>query len=515
MMRPLYSARQIREWEQFSILEQKIQSIQLMERAAHAFCRLFLELYGDRNQFICIIAGPGNNGGDGFAIARLLYHFKYRHIYVFETEDSRLNNQPNDRNKSRKLLQCLHDIHWIYGIDQLMDCLKTRRVSVIDATFGTGLNRMARGEWQSIISIVNQYSDIVISVDIPGGLPSDMETFDLNSEGTILAAQTFCFQPLKRSMTFPETGKYCGRIHVLDIGLSENFCTETLDQIYLLDHTIYQSLESSGTFDHKGSNGKAIQYCGSVKMPGAALLASKSAHRSGAGYVVALLPENNIGMMVVQHPELIPVQYDEKNGVPISTVIKGISGITSILAGPGLGDSEFVSYSIDQILQMKLNIPLILDADALNVLGKNHVKLSDWPGPLIITPHLKEFDRLFGDSFSWLERENKMRKMSASLNICIILKGAYTRIAFPDGTLYINTSGNPGLAKAGSGDVLSGILSGHTARYRDYKLAVLSAVYLHGKAADDLSEGISERSILASDLIGQLGKSIKLLKKNG
>lgn len=514
-MRPLFSAHQIREWDQFSISEQKILSIQLMERAAHEFCSLFIRLFDNRNQIICIIAGPGNNGGDGFAIARLLYQSKYRHIHVFETESSRCNEQINDRNRNRKLLKCLSSIHWIYQEDHLLQLMNTNRVLAIDASFGTGLNRAINGEWQSIISIVNQYSDKIVSVDIPGGLPADFITIESNEKGIILADHTFSFQTIKRSMTYPETGKYCGRIHVVDIGLSENFSPPSEDNIYLLDHSVWQSLESSGTFDHKGSNGKAFQYCGSTKMPGAGILASLAAHRSGAGYVYALIPNTDAEKMVVRHPELIPIPYNETETIPIASIITNIQGITSILAGPGLGNSEIVRNNIEQILHLKLNIPLVLDADALNVLARNHDNLTYWPGPLVITPHSKEFDRLFGESDSWKEREIKMRKISASLGTCIILKGAFSRIAFPDGTLYINTSGNPGLAKAGSGDVLSGILSGHLARYKDFKHAVLSAVYLHGKVADDLSESISERSILASDLIKQMGKSIKLLETNG
>jgi hydroxyethylthiazole kinase-like uncharacterized protein yjeF len=293
-----------------------------------------------------------------------------------------------------------------------------------------------------------------------------------------------------------------------------NFVPETQGNIYLLDQSIWQTLESGKTFDHKGHNGKTLHFCGSLKMPGAGILCSRAAHRSGAGYVMALVPKANVNLLMSQHSEVLPLPYNETDGFSIESFIAEISGITSILAGPGLGTTEFVRRSILQLLKMELSIPLILDADALNVLNGKPEILGPYPGPLVITPHAKEFDKLFGVSENWSEREKKMIQMAKALHICIVLKGAFTRVAFEDGTLYINTSGNPGLAKAGSGDVLSGILSAHLARYRDFKNAVLSAVFLHGKVADDLSEGISEKSILASDLIEQLGKSIKFLESN-
>lgn len=316
-------------------------------------------------------------------------------------------------------------------------------------------------------------------------------------------------------MTFPETGEYCGRIHVLDIGLSETFESTSEDQIYVLDRTIWQTIERAQTFDHKSTNGKTLHFCGSRRMPGAGILCSRAAHRSGVGYVIAVIPVKNRDLMISQHPEVLPITYYEPDGLSFTQVISENKGIQSILAGPGLGTSDFTQKRIDELLELRLNIPLILDADALNVLNGNAEKLSKWPGPLVITPHAKEFDRLFGSSENWAEREVKIRQFSASLNICIVLKGAFSRIAFPDGSLYINTSGNPGLAKAGTGDVLSGILSAHLARYKDFKNAVLSAVFLHGKIADDLSHSLSEKSILASDLIEQLGMSIKLIETNG
>lgn len=513
-MKALLNSADLRSLDKYTVKEQGISSFQLMERAARAFCKLYIQLFESRNQMICIVTGPGNNGGDGFAIARLLYQQGYSSICVYEDEHYRENSNVNDRSKNKDLLKRISGIRWIRTSAALQYILETNTANTIDAIFGTGLNRDVSFEWQSIISIINKYSSTVISVDMPSGLQSDQEKIESKQQHIVKAQHTFTFQTLKRSMTFPETGEYCGRIHVLDIGLSENFESTSFDQIYLIDQSIWLTIEAGQTFDHKSSNGKTLHFCGSKSMPGAAILCSRAAHRSGAGYVIAVVPVENRNLMINQHPEVLPITYDEPDGLSFAQILSQNKGIHSILAGPGLGTSDFTEKRIDELLELRLDIPLILDADALNVLSGNAEKLSTWPGPLVITPHAKEFDRLFGLSENWAERELKMRQLSASLNICIVLKGAFSRIAFPDGTLYINTSGNPGLAKAGSGDVLSGMLSAHLARYKGFKNAVLSAVFLHGKIADDLTCIWSERSILASDLIEQLGKSIKLLETN-
>lgn len=513
-MRPLLKSSDIRSWDQFTIADQNISSLQLMERAAKAFCALYIELFRDPGQITCIIAGPGNNGGDGFAIARILFQAGFKKIYVFESLESHTSTVCNDRNRNRNLTMKISEVKWIKNAKELHDFYKSNPVNTIDAVFGTGLNREVREEWNDIFSIVNTYSQNTVSVDIPSGLQSDQETMNSQGSGIIYAHHTFTFQTYKRAMTFPETGAYCGRLHVLDIGLSEKFIPDAHDNIYVLDRSIWETLERSKPFDHKGSNGKTLHFCGSVKMPGAGILCSRAAHRSGVGYVMALIPEDNVDLLMSRHPEVLPVPYNESEVFSIDKYISEIQGITSILCGPGLGKSDFVRKNIHQLLKLELSIPLILDADALNVLDGKPEILSAWQGPLVITPHAKEFDSLFGKSENWFERENKMRRMAEVLHICIVLKGAFTRIAFDDGTLYINTSGNPGLAKAGSGDVLSGILSAHLARYKDFKNAVLSAIFLHGKVADDLSGSISEKSILASDLIEQLGKTIKLFESN-
>jgi hydroxyethylthiazole kinase-like uncharacterized protein yjeF len=513
-MRPLLKSSDIRAWDQFTISDQNISSLQLMERAAIAFCKLYKDMFKNQEQITCIIAGPGNNGGDGFAIARILYEAGYKKIFIYESPESKDNDAYNDRNTNRSLLLKIPEIKWIKSEEELNVVYNSHSVNTIDALFGTGLNRDVSEEWHSVFSCINSLSNRTISVDIPSGLQSDQQTLYSQDNAIIMANHTFTFQTYKRVMTFPETGKFCGRIHVLDIGLSEKFKTDSPNTIYLLDHSVWQTLESGKTFDHKGHNGKTLHFCGSLKMPGAGILCSRAAHRSGAGYVMALVPKANVNLLMSQHSEVLPLPYNETDGFSIESFIAEISGITSILAGPGLGTTEFVRRSILQLLKMELSIPLILDADALNVLNGKPEILGPYPGPLVITPHAKEFDKLFGVSENWSEREKKMIQMAMALHICIVLKGAFTRVAFEDGTLYINTSGNPGLAKAGSGDVLSGMLSAHLARYRDFKNAVLSAVFLHGKVADDLSEGISEKSILASDLIEQLGKSIKFLESN-
>ncbi len=513
-MRPVLTTSDLRVWDQLTIKDQSISSFQLMERAANAFCTLYMSLFKHPEQVTCILAGPGNNGGDGFAISRLLVRAGLKAIYIYEDSESTSNLEVNDRNKNRRLLQNMQEVNWIQSTEELIQIYKTNTIYTIDAVFGTGLNRVINPNWEAIFSIVNKYSHKTISVDIPSGLNSDQEQLHKEAAAIISADHTFTFQTYKRAMTFPETGIFCDRIHVLDIGLSKRFIPETHRNMFLLDHSIWQYIGRSNTFDHKGSNGKTLHYCGSQKMPGAGVLCSRAAHRCGAGYVISLVPEVNVDMMISRHPELLLIPYNESDGFSMNQIISENEGISSILAGPGLSTSELVRKSIVQLLEMRLDIPLVLDADALNVLNGRSEALSTWPGPLVITPHVKEFDRLFGESHSWFERENKMRKLSESLQICIVLKGAFTRISFGDGTLFINTSGNPGLAKAGSGDVLSGILSGHLARYKDFKAAVLSAVYLHGKAADDLTAHVSEKSILATDLIEQLGKSIKLLESN-
>ncbi|UOE41818.1 NAD(P)H-hydrate dehydratase [Chryseobacterium suipulveris] len=496
----IFNAEQIRNCDKFTIENEPVSSLNLMERAAESCCEWLLKRFKN-NETFQIFCGNGNNGGDGFAVARMLYQ-KGFDVNVF-IDQTNANFSPDAAINFEK-------VKGISGID-IFDFNESANFSfeknsvIIDALFGSGLNRKLEGKPAKLIQILNQLPYRKISIDIPSGLFADK----LPDEDSVIfkADETLSFQCWKKSFLHPETGFFCGNVSVLDIGLSKTFVdAEPTNDFIINDEMIRKIYQPRNDFSHKGTYGKATLVAGSFGKIGAAVLATKSALRTGSGLTFVCAP--NCGYEILQStcPEAMFISGGEKIISNIETEKDSVVAI-----GPGLGTEDGTVAALLQFLK-NYDEPLVLDADALNIISKAPENLKMIPKNSVITPHPKEFERLFGVSENSFERLETAKKNARELGIYIVLKDHHTQIITPENKVFYNITGNSGMAKGGSGDVLTGILVSLLAQNYAPKKAAILAVWLHGKAGDLAAKKYSKESMLLSDLIAEIGTVFKQLK---
>ena len=499
----------IREADTFTIENEPIDSVDLMERAASKVYDWFMKRCKTKEVSVKIFCGIGNNGGDGLALARMLF-FTGIIPQVFVVRFSDKMSRDCEVNFNRLKEETETPMYDIFSEDDFP--LINDKDIVVDAIFGSGLNRNIEGFAAELIKHLNDNNAIRIAIDIPSGLLAlgSQQTTDNgqqssskshNSHQIFKADYTLSFQFPKLAFMFPENDAFVGRWEVLDIGLHKDFIdnVETLN-FYTTEDMAMPILRKRTKFSHKGTYGHALLVAGSTGKTGAALLAAEACLRTGIGLLTAHLPKDALLPMQIYLPEaMTSIDKSETHCTEIDDIIP----YTAIGVGPGIGKNTETATLLKKIIQ-EATQPLVLDADALNIISENPTWLSFLPDNTILTPHPKEFERLFGKTNNSYERLELQRKMSVIHNIIIVLKGAHTAITFPNGTCFFNSTGNPGMATAGSGDVLTGmILSLLAQRYTPQEAALLG-VYLHGKAGDKAAEKIGENSMIARDIIGNL-----------
>ena len=496
----IFSTKQIKKWEMFTIDNQSISDLQLMERAANS-CVDWLVKKFDNTPSFSIFCGNGNNGGDGFAIARLLY-LKGFDVIIFANE-----NQDYSENSSVNFDRCkeISGIK-ILNYEDVDDYIFNENTVIVDALFGIGLNRPIEGEKAHLISILNELSFLKVAIDIPSGLMAD----EISDEDAVIfkADYTLTFQSWKKSFLHPETGVFCGQIHVLDIGLNQEFSANEPANKFVIDEefirTIYQPRNE---FSHKGTYGKTNIVAGSFGKIGAAVLATKAALKSGSGLTFIHAPKCGYEILQTNCPEAMFISEGENEVENFNFEENSTLGI-----GPGLGIDSRTESSFLKFLKT-YEKPLVIDADALNIIAKNPAHLHSIPKNSIITPHPKEFERLFGKTENSFERLNLARRKAQELQIYIVLKDHHTQVVSPENNIYYNITGNSGMAKGGSGDALLGIITSLLAQNYSAKNAAIFGVWLHGKAGDFAAEKFSKEAMLPSNLIDELGEVFKYLTK--
>ena len=463
------------------------------QRAAKAITQAITEVWGSATRVI-VFAGPGNNGGDALAVARLLLDRNYDvTVYLFNiqghlSEDCAANKKRLQEKKSKALIEVIQE----FEPPQLeADTL------VVDGIFGSGLNKPLAGGFASLVKYINASPSKVVSIDIPSGLMTEDNTYNVRAN-IIRADMTLTLQHQKLSFLFAENQQFIGQLKVLDIRLSKEG-TDKIDANYTLleEGDIRQRLLPRDPFAHKGKMGNALIIAGSYGMGGAAVLATKACLRIGAGRVTTHTPKRNYMIMQISVPEAV-LQFDREE--------------TTFSEGPGLGTSEQTAIAIIAQLR-RTQCPLVADADAINILANHRAWLQQLPKGIIMTPHPKEFDRLEGPSSDSFERLMKARDLAERLQAYILLKGHHTSLCLPDGHIVFNTTGNAGMATAGSGDVLTGIITGLLARGYKQEDACIVGMYLHGLAGDIAAKELGQESVIASDLIQYLPYAFKRIKE--
>jgi NAD(P)H-hydrate epimerase len=464
-----------------------------MERAAFA-CFQWIEQNMDLKQHFIIFCGTGNNGGDGLVLAKLLSKNNCSiSVYVLGDSDNGSDDFKIHLEKLKNFtLVPIHHIQISEQIPELNDdCI------VIDALFGSGLNRPIEGLAKHVVKRINQSDYPVISIDLPSGL--FCEDYSQNhTESIVQATYTLTFERPKLSFLLADFGEKAGEWKVIPIGLNEAFLDGLYTPYYLLTKSYVRSLlKKRKKFSHKGTYGHALLVSGSKGKMGAAVLATKAALHSGVGLVTTFVPQCGYNIIQTNCPEAICLTSSEYDYLVGET---DLSNYQSIGLGPGIGTQLGTAELVLKILH-RATCPLVIDADALNILAENPEWLKLIPKNSILTPHPKEFDRLFGSSNSAYDRLQKQLDKSKTHAIYILLKGAYSSLSTPSGEVYFNSTGNPGMAKGGSGDVLTGMIASILAGSHSPKEAALLAMYLHGLAGDKAKEKYTEYAMNATQIM--------------
>jgi NAD(P)H-hydrate epimerase len=499
----ILSAAKIREWDQYTIQHEPIASIDLMERAATACVQWLTDNYPNAESF-GIFCGKGNNGGDGLAIARMLLQNNYKvTVHLLEFGHKGTDDFQTNLAKLHKLPEA--DIHFIQSVENLHPIPEGQ--ILVDALFGSGLNRAVEGLTAIVVQHINNSGCEIISIDMPSGLFTDR-----SSQGalTVMASHTLSFHCYKPAFLFAENKGAIGEIHILGIGLHPGYYKNLQVQFELTDEEIIRSLyKPRNRFSHKGNFGHALLVSGSYGKMGAAVLAAKSCLHSGVGLLTCHIPGSGYEILQSTVPEAMVIT--DFNSSFNTKVDADLSKYKTIGIGPGLGTATETKMMLREIFDSYSN-PLVLDADALNMMASQKDLLKLMPPGSILTPHPKEFERLFGESPNEFERIPVALQKAKELNCVIILKGHYSFISTSDGRGFFNSTGNAGMATAGSGDVLTGILTGLLAQgYSSVDAAVLG-VYLHGLAGDLAAKEFSMEAMVAGDMISQLGKAFQAIQ---
>ncbi|MCP4458516.1 MAG: NAD(P)H-hydrate dehydratase [Cytophagales bacterium] len=503
-MKIILSTRQIQQADQYTIENEPIASIDLMERASMAFVQKFKALYLNLFENILIFCGTGNNGGDGLAIARLLCQGQQK-VHVFTIGDLE-NGSPDFKINLDRLPKEVVTSH-LHASEDFPE-INAKTDGIIDGIFGSGLTRIVLGIQADLINHINSFNAPCVSIDIASGLFADKP---VGGDAIVQPNHTISFQVPKLAFMQPALHQYVGEWHVVDIGLNEGFISSLESEFKLTEvEEMRRMIPRRGRFSHKGDAGRLLIIAGSLGKMGAAILVSQASFRAGAGLVYIHSPACGLDILQSTIPEAM-VMIDSEN--EIVSDINVLENITVIAIGPGIGTNDQTSNALHQLI-LNSTIPLILDADALNILADHPDWMADIPFDSILTPHPGEFKRLVGEWANDFDKLEKLKAICINNNLNVVLKGANSAVCDKDGNVYFNSTGNPGMATAGSGDVLTGIIAGLYAQGLEPINSLRLGVYLHGLAGDHAVEQIGELSLKASDIIDRLVNSILSLSRS-
>lgn len=499
-MLPLLTAAQIREVDAYTIANEPVSSIDLMERASKAWVSWFINHFPDKSQSIAVYCGTGNNGGDGLAIARLLNEHGYQQISV---KIARFSEKfSDDFIVNRQRLQQLHIP--VQELPAGYQTLTENSDIIIDALLGSGLNKPLSGDFERLVTYLNSLNKTVVAVDVPTGFLTEG---DLDEGAAVLNADlVITFQQPKINFLLPESGDHIACWETVNIGLNEEFI-QSLQSPYqwVEERDIKEMLKPRKRFSNKGTYGHALLIAGQAKTMGAALLCSSACVYAGAGLTTACVPESGLTALNSYQAEVMAIIRREYELPDLE-----LDKFTTIGIGPGLGKDEDALTLLQRVLD-GYDKPMVIDADALNLLAAHPRLLTQLPAGSILTPHMKEFDRLFGEHQNWWQRLQTLKQKAQELDICIVLKNAYTITATPNGTLYFNSSSNSAMATGGMGDVLTGIITALLAQKYTPEQACLIGVFLHGKAGDELALPNRLQVVLPRQVAARIPASIARL----
>lgn len=503
----IFSKEQIYEGDRLTTERQNISSTDLMERAGTQIFNWIHSRMQGAQVPVHVFCGIGNNGGDGLVLARHLITHGYNVVtYIVNCSDKRskdfLINYDRIKDTTKNwpiMLSCGADFSEIV-IDE--------KDIIVDAVFGIGLNRLPNDWVQELFQRWRASKAFTLAVDIPSGLYSDKAVED--KDAVVHANYTLSFQSPKLVFFLPETAKYTIQWEALDIGIDRDYLIQTETEVELISKfEVLPLYKPRQKFAHKGDFGHVLILGGSYGKIGAVNLASRAALSSGAGLVTAYIPKCGYNSMQAALPEVMVITDDNENNI---TQINFDIEPTVIGVGVGIGTTDETAKAFEAFLK-KNKLPLVIDADGLNLLSKKKTILKLLPEQTVLTPHPKELERLIGKWSDDFDKLKKVKAFSKKYKVIVLIKGANSITVYND-KLYVNTTGNPGMATAGSGDVLTGVIAGLIAQGYEPLAATIFGVYLHGKSADISLEDYGYQSLIASHIIDTMGEAyIDLFKQ--
>lgn len=481
----IFADRQHSEWDRYTMEHEPIASIDLMERAAHrladALCR-----YVPQGAKLTFFVGKGNNGGDGLAMARLLSRRGYVCRVVLFMPDSLNDNCRINLGRLPQSVAVGYDLYSIGSNDEIL----------VDAILGSGFVGEASREILEVVHYINSLPNYTVSIDLPSAMHAE---FGNRYADVVHADLTLTIESPKLAFVLPEAGDACGTIEIVSIGLNDSFADIAPTPYHYTDKAYIESISATrrDKFSHKGNYGHTLLICGSKGMAGAAFLATGAALRSGCGYVTTALPDSYTAALASVYPSALTIGQEADFFCHIPD---RLDRYTSIAIGCGLGRRPELAATVERLFEAYRK-PMVVDADAINLLAEHPALQRLLPKGSILTPHDGELARLVGRWTSQREKIEAVVRLAKDLSVVVVSKGAHTMVCLPDGTLWFNSTGNPFMAKAGSGDVLTGLLAGLMARGYTPQDAARIGVYHHGLAGDMATAGISGESFCSNDLI--------------
>lgn len=502
----LFTNEQIRAIDRYTIETEGVAPAELIERVAEGIVDEITARWRPTKPTI-IFAGPGNNGADALATARLLVAEGFApQVYLFNIGGNKLSA---DCSAARD-----HLLATVPGLDfhEVTTSFKPPELNsnylIIDGLFGSGLREELQGGFKALVQYINEENATVVSIDLPSGMFSDWNP-QLVNRNTIHATLTLAIQYPRICFFLPDNADLIGEWKVIDIGLSEKAAAQTPVEFCLIEkRDVHRRLRHRKEFASKADFGSAVLYAGSYGMMCAAVLAARGAMRAGVGKLTVTAPKCGYSILQTAVPEAM---YRHNRGELNIVEIHPDRDFSAIAAGPGMGTNEMTVKALEDFLAA-INQPVILDADALNCMAKRPSLLDVIPPKTVITPHVGEFDRLFGENRSSEERLKKAIEMAKFYNIIIVLKGHYTATVRPTGTVYFNSTGNPGMATAGAGDVLTGVIAAFMAQGYCPEHAATIGVYVHGLAGDLAASELGEFGMTATDIASNVGRAIRIIE---
>lgn len=498
-MIPIPTSEQMKRADQYTIEQEPISSVNLMERASNAFVEVFRKIVTDYSSKVVVVCGPGNNGGDGLCVARRLL------VWGFDVETYLIKKDQysEDCEIQKQNLQAIAEIKYFSSKEDIR--IEAGSV-VIDALFGYGLSRPIEGKLEGVVNFLNELDVQRFSIDIPSGLFTDFPA----SGAIVKAHYTITFQYPKLSFFLPGNEEFTGRWCIAEIGLlKDGLQSEKISYGYITEEHIGSVFPARSKFSHKGSFGHSLLIGGSYGKIGAIVLGAKANLRSGSGKLSVYIPECGYEILQSTVPEAMTIT--DSGGKHFLTTPPEKSGFDAIGIGPGMGTHMNSINMLSKFIQRR-NDPVVLDADALNILSGNTELFKQIPRGSILTPHPGEFMRLTGKWLNEYDKMDMLREFSGKYQCIVVLKGHYTAICSSEGEIFFNSTGNPGMATPGSGDVLTGVITSLLGQGLSPLNAALSGVFVHGLAGDLAAVKIGEKGMIAGDIVKYLPKAFKYLE---